>query len=164
MGRAGREEGVDGGGVVRRREDPPEGGHDRVRDLLAAQLIRGLGADPAPFAAGLHHLRHDRVDEDLPVPELRRFLVHLRQDGEKHPPAHPHGRLQDHVEGLFAVVGEIGILRQRRRIELFVKQELQVPQTDEFFRHDALLFQAFIFLSLARTIWAAVRPERIVDS
>ena len=84
-------------------------------------------------------MRHDGVDEDLPVPELRRFLVHLRQGGEEDPLAHPHGRLQDHVEGLFAVVGEIGILRQRRRVELLVKQELQVSQTDEFFRHGILL-------------------------
>ena len=137
MGRAGGEEGVDGGGVVGRREDPPEGRHDRVRDLLAAQLVGGLGADPAAFAAGLHDDRHDRVDEHLPVLELRRLLVHLRQGREEDSPAHPHGRLQDHVEGLPAVVGEIGILRQRRRVEMLVEQKLQVSQADEFFRHDS---------------------------
>lgn len=138
MRRAGREEGIDGGRVVRRREDPPESRHDRVGDLLTAEIIEGLGAYPPSLAAGLHDGRCDRVDIYLPLPKLRGTLVHLRQGRKEDSSAHPHRRLQDHVEGFSAMIGEIGVLCQRDCVEMLVEQKLQISHADEFTRHCSL--------------------------
>jgi len=75
-------------------------------------------------------------------------------------------RFEDHVEGLPAVVFEIGIPRQCRRIEMLVDEKPQVPQTDEFSAIVPSLFRCrnpdpFVrFVAQSRIGAHSLRPPR----